>query len=79
MKRTAVSVVSEEYWVLGTRPGGKYYVRDDGTLTEEPRLAKEFGSERAALEFLRLGCPKDVASRVKVIRVLNTVRESSKD
>ena len=78
VKQTAVSIVSEEYWVLGTRPGENCYVRDNRTLTEELGLAKKFGSERAALEFLHLGCPKEVATRMKVIRVLNTVRESSK-
>ena len=88
VKRSYAATETVVQWALGTRPNGKYLFTAhlDGPpqdismdLTENRENARMFLSERQAREFLVLKVPKDLAGKLRVIRVSRMTRESMDD
>ena len=77
IRQALTSVRTEEYYVLGTNPGGKYLEVHIDELTPVTEAARTFSNERAASSYLHLSVRKDLVPKLRVIRVLSTVREST--
>lgn len=77
VKRSYTATETIVSWVLGTRPGGKYFpVGGPDPLTSNLMAAKSFTTDTAAKEALTLSVPLDIRCKLKVIRVSQTTRES---
>lgn len=79
-RKTLVSIETDVWWVLGTRPGGLYYNRDHpddvfGLLKD----ATPFETESAAHEalcYVKKPLMAPTNQKLHVIRVSRTTRES---
>lgn len=77
VKRSYTATETIVRWVLGTRPGGKYFLLGEPDhLTSNLMAAKSFMTDTAAKEALTLSVPPDIRYKLKVIRVSQTTRES---
>ena len=76
-KKTLVSIETDVWWVLGTRPDGKYFLATDksGDLYNLEN-ATSYSTERAAYSALTLAVPTSLRQKLHVIRVSRTTRES---
>lgn len=80
VKRSYTSTETVVYWILGTRPNGKYLpTAGPDPLTSNREAAKPFLSEKSAKEALSLGVPAELRGKLRVIRVSRTTRESCDD
>lgn len=79
-KKTLVSVETDVWWVLGTRPDGKYFRETDesGDLYNLED-ATSYSTERAARSALSLADPTGLRQKLHVIRISRTTRESMED
>ena len=76
-KRTLVSTETDVWWVLGTRPDGKYFrVTDKSGDLYGLEDATSYSTERAAYSALALAVPAGLRQKLHVIRVSRTTRES---
>lgn len=77
VKRSYAATETVVQWVLGTRPNGEYLpVGGPDPLTSDREAAKPFLTEKSAKEALLLHVPKDLAGKLRVIRISRTTRES---
>lgn len=77
VKKTLVSVETDVWWVLGTRPNGKYFrVTDKSGDLYNLEDATSYSTERAAYSALSLTVPVGLRQKLRVIRVSRTTRES---
>lgn len=80
VKRSYTSSETVVYWILGTRPNGKYLpTTGPDPLTSNREAAKPFLSEKSAKEALSLGVSAELRGKLRVIRVSRTTRESCDD
>lgn len=80
MKRSCAATETVVYWILGTRPNGKYLpAGEPGPLTSNREAAKPFLTEKSAKEALALGTPSELRGKLRIIRVSRTTRESCDD
>ena len=76
-KKTLVSIETDVWWVLGTRPNGKYFrVTDKSGDLYNLEDATSYSTERAAYSALTLAVPTSLRQKLHVIRVSRTTRES---
>ena len=76
-KKTLVSIETDVWWVLGTRPDGKYFrVTDKSGDLYNLEDATSYSTERAACSALMLAVPTSLRQKLHVIRVSRTTRES---
>ena len=76
-KKTLVSIETDVWWVLGTRPDGKYFrVTDKSGDLYNLEDATSYSTERAACSALTLAVPTSLRQKLHVIRVSRTTRES---
>ena len=76
-KKTLVSIETDIWWVLGTRPDGKYFrVTDRSGDLYNLEDATSYSTERAACSALTLAVPTSLRQKLHVIRVSRTTRES---
>lgn len=76
-KKTLVSIETDVWWVLGTRPDGKYFrVTDKSGDLYNLEDATSYSTERAAYSALTLAVPTSLRQKLHVIRVSRTTRES---
>lgn len=77
VKKTLVSVETDVWWVLGTRPNGKYFrVTDKSGDLYNLEDATSYSTERAACSALSFMVPVCLRQKLRVIRVSLTTRES---
>ena len=80
VKRSYAATETVVYWILGTRPNGKYLpAGGPDPLTSNREAAKPFLTEKSAKEALALGTPSELRGKLRVIRVSRTTRESCDD
>lgn len=80
VKRSYTSTETVVYWILGTRPNGKYLpTAGPDPLTSNREATKPFLSEKSAKEALLLGVSAELRGKLRVIRVSRTTRESCDD
>ena len=80
VKRSYTATETVVYWILGTRPNGKYLpAGGPDPLTSNREAAKPFLTEKFAKEVLTLGTPSELRGKLRVIRVSRTTRESCDD
>lgn len=76
-KKTLVSIETDVWWVLGTRPDGKYFrVTDRSGDLYNLEDATPYSTERAAYSDLTFMVPTSLRQKLHVIRVSRTTRES---
>ena len=76
-KKTLVSIETDVWWVLGTRPNGKYFrVTDKSGDLYNLEDATSYSTERAAYSAITLAVPTGLRQKLHVIRVSRTTRES---
>lgn len=76
-RKTLVSIETDVWWVLGTRPDGKYFrVTDKSGDLYNLEDATSYSTERAACSALTLAVPTSLRQKLHVIRVSRTTRES---
>ena len=76
-RKTLVSIETDVWWVLGTRPNGKYFrVTDKSGDLYNLEDATSYSTERAACSALALAVPTNLRQKLHVIRVSRTTRES---
>lgn len=79
-KRTYAATETIVWWVLGTRPNGKYLpVGGPDPLTSNVEAAKVFLTDKSAKEALALSVPAEFRGKLRVIRMSRTMRESMED
>ena len=79
-KRSLISTETDVWWVLGTRPDGKYFrVTDKSGDLYNLEDATSYSTERAACSALSLAVPTGLRQKLHVIRVSRTTRESMED
>ena len=77
VKKTLVSIETDVWWVIGTRPNGKYFrVTDKSGDLYNLEDATLYSTERAACSALSLMVPVSLRRKLRVIRVSRTTRES---
>lgn len=79
VKRSYMATETVVQWVLGTKPGGRYFgavSEVGGDLAVDIRLATKYPTDKAAKEALALGVPVGLRPKLRVIRVSRTTRES---
>ena len=77
VKRSYAATETVVYWILGTRPNGKYLpAGETDQLTSNREAAKPFLTEKSAKEALALSTPSELRGKLRVIRVSRTTRES---
>ena len=80
VKRSYAATETVVYWILGTRPNGKYLpIGRPDLLTSNREAAKPFLTEKSAKEALTLGTPSALRGKLRVIRVSRTTRKSCDD
>lgn len=80
VKRSYAAMDTIVWWILGTRPNGKYLpAGETDQLTSNREAAKPFLTEKSAKEALTLGTPSELRGKLRVIRVSRTTRESCDD
>ena len=80
VKRSYTATETVVYWILGTRPNGKYLPAEEpNPLTSNREAAKPFLTEKSAKEALALSTPSELRGKLRVIRVSRTTRESCDD
>ena len=80
VKRSYTATETVVYWILGTRPNGKYLpAGEQDPLTSDREVAKPFLTEKSAKEALTLSIPSELRGKLRVIRVSRTTRESCDD
>lgn len=80
VKRSYTATETVVYWILGTKPNGKYLpIGGPDPLISNREAAKPFLTEKSAKEALALGVPADLRGKLRVIRVSRTTRESCDD
>ena len=80
VKKTLVSIETDVWWVLGTRPNGKYFrVTDKSGDLYNLEDSTSYSTKKAAQEAIVLAVPADLRKKLKVIRVSLTTRESMED
>lgn len=77
VKKSCSFTETQSYWVLGTKPGGKFLLDVVEHVSPEILSARKFFDEAAALETLHLGLKDqfEERGRLKPIRVRMTVEE----
>ena len=81
-RKTLVSIETDVWWVLGTRPGGLYYNRDrpdDVFVLNDATPFETEGAAREALHFVKKPLMVPANQKLHVIRVSRTTRESMED
>lgn len=80
VKRSYTATETVVYWILGTRPNGKYLpAGGQDPLTSDREAAKPFLTEKSAREALTLSIPSELRGKLRVIRISRTTRESCDD
>ena len=76
-RKTLVSIETDVWWVLGTRPDGKYFrVTDKSGDLYNLEDATSYSTKRAACSALSLTVPIGLRQKLHIIRVSRTTRES---
>lgn len=79
-RKTLVSIETDVWWVIGTRPNGKYFrVTDKSGDLYNLENATSYSTERAAYSALSLTVPISLQQKLHVIRISRTTRESTED